>query len=114
MNSRWPWNSHQRHKFLRAEASKDVWKFRVFHSRKWHFQGFSRGIFHCGYHAVSSEYTQDWEMSKGFHDISRFKHFTDLNLLKYSFNVIQNWEMDALQFFFDGDYFIIFFYGRRR
>ena len=29
MNSRRLWNSHQRHKFLRAEASGDVLKFRV-------------------------------------------------------------------------------------
>ena len=24
MNSRWLWNLHQRHKFLRAEASRDI------------------------------------------------------------------------------------------
>ena len=29
MNSRWLWNSHQRHKFLRAEASRDILKFIV-------------------------------------------------------------------------------------
>ena len=29
MNSRWLWNSHQRHKSLRAEASRDILKFRV-------------------------------------------------------------------------------------
>ena len=29
MNSRWLWNSHQRHKLLRAEASRDILKFRV-------------------------------------------------------------------------------------
>ena len=29
MNSRWLWNSHQRHKFLRAEASRDILKIRV-------------------------------------------------------------------------------------
>ena len=27
--SRWLWNSHQRHKFLRAEAYRDIMKFRV-------------------------------------------------------------------------------------
>ena len=27
MNSRWLWNSHQRHKFLRAEASRHILKF---------------------------------------------------------------------------------------
>ena len=40
------------------------------------------------------------EMSQAFHDITWFKHFTDLNLFKYAFNVIQDWEMDALLFFF--------------
>ena len=39
------------------------------------------------------------EMSQAFHDITWFKHFTDLNLFKYAFNVTQNWEMDALQFY---------------
>ena len=29
MNSSWLWNSHQRHKFLRVEASRDILKFRV-------------------------------------------------------------------------------------
>ena len=29
MKSRWLWNSHQRHKFFRAEASRDILKFRV-------------------------------------------------------------------------------------
>jgi len=29
VNSRQLWNSHQRHNFLRAEASRDVLKFRV-------------------------------------------------------------------------------------
>ena len=26
MNSRWLWNSHQRHKFLRAEAARDIFR----------------------------------------------------------------------------------------
>ena len=39
------------------------------------------------------------EMSQVFHDIARFERFTDLNLFKYVFNVIQNWETDALQFY---------------
>ena len=28
-----------------------------------------------------------------------FERFTDLNLFKYAFNVIQKWESDALQFY---------------
>ena len=39
------------------------------------------------------------KMSQAFHDIARFKRFTDLNLFKYAFNVIQNWEADALPFY---------------
>ena len=30
------------------------------------------------------------EMSQASHDIAQFKRFTDLNLFKYAFNVIQN------------------------
>ena len=37
------------------------------------------------------------EMSQAFHNIARFERFTDLNLFKYAFSVIQNWEADALQ-----------------
>ena len=39
------------------------------------------------------------EISQVFHNITWFKHFTNLNLFKYAFNVIQDWEMDALFFF---------------
>ena len=35
------------------------------------------------------------EMSHAFQDIAGFERFTDLNLLAYAFNVIQNWEMDV-------------------
>ena len=36
------------------------------------------------------------EMSQAFHNIAWFERFTDLNLFKYAFNVIQHLEMDAL------------------
>ena len=39
------------------------------------------------------------EMSQLFLNITRFECFTDLNLFKYAFNDIQNWETDALQFY---------------
>ena len=46
---------------------------------------------------------QDWnnaiELSQVFQEIARFERFTDLNLLKYAFNVIQHWETDELQFY---------------
>ena len=45
------------------------------------------------------------EMSQAFHNIARFKRFTDLNLFKYAFNIIQNSETDALQIFFNGAFF---------
>ena len=57
------------------------------------------------------------EMCQAFHDITRFENFTDLNLFKYSFNVIHNWEMNVLQiinFLFNGAYFFVSSYGRRR
>ena len=39
------------------------------------------------------------KMSQAFKDIARFERFTDLKLLECVSNVIQNWEMDALQFY---------------
>ena len=39
------------------------------------------------------------KMSQAFQDIAQFECFTDLKLLEYAFNVIQTWEMDALQFY---------------
>ena len=47
------------------------------------------------------------EMCQAFHDITRFENFTDLNLFKYSFNVIQNWEMNVLQFYSMGLIFLL-------
>ena len=39
------------------------------------------------------------KMSLVFQDIAQFERFTGLNLLQDVFNVIQNWETDALQFY---------------
>ena len=71
MNSRRLWNSHQRHKFLRTEASRDVLKIRV---SEMALPGVSRGIFHRGRHVVLSEYAQEtgnnaFEMSHAFNVI---------------------------------------------
>ena len=101
MNSRRLWNSHQRHKFFRAEVSRNILKFRV---SEMAFPGVFKRYFHCGHHVVSSEYTKKWEqcrwiVSGVFHDTALFERFTDLNLFKYAFNVIQNWETDAFQFY---------------
>ena len=49
------------------------------------------------------------EMSVAFQHIACFERFTDLNLLEYTFIFIQNWEMDAVQFFFDDAYFLLAF-----
>ena len=52
---------------------------------------------------------------EAFHDIGWFEPFTDLNLFKYAFNVIQNWETDALQILFNGAYFLLaVMHGTRR
>ena len=101
MNSRWLWNSHQRHKFLRAEASRDILSFR---------NGISRGfqeVFSTT-EATGILFRQNtrntgnkaMEMLQAFDDIAQFEHFTDLNLFKYAFNVIQNWNTDTLQYYF--------------
>ena len=44
---------------------------------------------------------------EAFHDVGWFKRFTDLNPFTYAFNVIQNWETDALQILFTGAYFLL-------
>ena len=87
MNSRWLWNLHQRHKFLRAEASRDILKFRV---SKMTFSGvFKRYFPPLTPHL--SDCTKDWEQC--------YQSVPDLNLFKhYAFSVIQNWNTDALQF----------------
>ena len=58
MNSRQLWNSHQRHKFLRAEASRDILKFKV---SEMAFSGVLKSYFPLWAPRFLSEYTQDWE-----------------------------------------------------
>ena len=53
------------------------------------------------------------KMSQSFLDITRLECFTDLNLFRYAFNDIQNWEMDALQFN-SMVLILVSSYGRRR
>ena len=93
MKSRRLWNSHQRHKFLRAEASRDIPHSRGFREvfSTADAMLFCRNTRKTGNNAV--------EMSHAFHDIARFERFSDLNLFKYAFNIIQTWETDALQFY---------------
>ena len=48
------------------------------------------------------------EMLQAFDDIAQFERFTDLNLFKYAFNVIQNWNTDTYNIIlFDGAYFLL-------
>ena len=96
MNSRQLWNSHQRNKFLRAEASKDILQFRV---SEMVFLGVFKRYFPLRTPCCFVRIHARLGTMLSFHDIARFEHFTDLDLFKYVFNVIQIWEMDALQFY---------------
>ena len=98
MNSRQLWNTHKRNKFLRAEASRDNLKFSLRNHVYMDFQEvfsiadaifFRRNTRKTGNNAG--------KMSVVFLSMAQFERFTDLNLFKYAFNVIQNWEMVTLQ-----------------
>ena len=99
MNSRWLWNSHQRHKFRRAEALGTFWKLE---SRQSPFPGFSRGLYSTAdamlfWRNTGKTGNNAVDMSQVFHDIARFERFTDLNLFKCVVNVvIQTWEMELI------------------
>ena len=104
------WNSHQRHKFLRATASRDILKFRV---SEMVFPGVFSRCFpprtQCCFVRIHARLGR--MPSKKHHMIPTFQ--INLNLFKYVFNVIQNWKTDALQFYLK----VLFFvsnYGRRR
>ena len=98
MNSRQLWNLHQRHKFLRAEASRDILKF-------WSLRnGISRGFkryFPLRTPCCFIRIHVHVRLGKIplIHNIAWFEPFTNLSLFKYAFNVIQNWEADVLQFY---------------
>ena len=92
---------NSRHKFLRAEASRDILKFRVSEITfpgvfKRYFPSRMPYFFCCNTHKTGNNAV---EMSQAFHDMARFERFTDLNLFTYVFDVIQNWETDTLQFY---------------
>ena len=100
INSRQLWNSHQRHKFIRAKASRDIWKIRV---SEMAFSGVLRGIFHHGCHVVSSEYTQDlhWEQCcLNVPAVPRHRTVWTFHRSKsVEICVIQNLETESLQFY---------------
>ena len=90
MNSKRLLNSHQRHKFLTAEASRDIVKFR---SSDTVFPGGFQEVYFTADAMLFRQNTRKAgnnavEMSQAFHDIALFECFTDLNLFKYAFNVI--------------------------
>jgi len=89
MNSGWIWNSHERNTFLRAEASRDILKFRV---SKMALKVVFKRCFPPQTPCCSVKYAQDWEQCR--QNVPGIPRFTDLdlNLFKYAFNVIQNWE----------------------
>ena len=97
MNSRWLWNSHQGHKFLRAAASRDFLNLIKNSISRGLQEIFSTAVqFHQNTCKSGNNAVKMCQVSQ---DIARFDCFTDLNLFKYAFNVIQNWETDVLQFY---------------
>ena len=104
MNGRRLWNSHQRHKFLRAEASRDILKFRV--AEMAFFQEeFSTADTMLFFQNTYETRNNAVEMSQAFHDIVWFEHFTDLNLFKYD---QCHWKLgnECFTILFDGAYFL--------
>ena len=104
MNNRRLWNSHQTHKFLRAEASRE--------SQNWCFQRFSRNIFHRLHHVDLSEYMQDWEQCRQNVPCvprDRFKCLRDLNLLEYAQFTECHSKLGngCFTILFDGAYFLL-------
>ena len=63
MKSRRLWNSH-RTKGTSSWGPNHQGTFSNLKSRKCHFQGFSRVIFHRGRHVISSQYKQDWKLCR--------------------------------------------------
>ena len=91
MNSRRLWNSHQRHKFLRAETSGDILKFRV---SEMAFPGvFKRYLppqmLCCFIRILATLGTIP----------SKYRRHSTHGIIIYAFNVTQNGNTDALQFY---------------
>ena len=78
VKSRRLWNSHQRYKFLMAEASRDILKFRV---PEIAFPGIYKRYFPPGGAMLFGQNTHKTgnnavKMSQAFHNITRFECFT--------------------------------------
>ena len=67
------------------------------------FPGVFKRYFYRGCYVVSSEYTQDWKQCHrnvaGITLHYTVQTFHRSKSFKYAFNVIQNWNTDALQFY---------------
>jgi len=101
MNSRQLGNSHQRHKFLRAEASRGILKFRVSEIA---FPGVFKRYFPpqmlcCFVRILATRGTMPLKCPRHSTTSHGLNVSQPLNLLEYAFNDIQNWNMDALQFY---------------
>ena len=82
MNSRQLWNSHQRHKFLRAKASRDILEFRVLEMP-------FPGVFKRYISTVDAMLLHQ-NMHKTANNVATmFECFTDLNLFRYIFIHVQ-------------------------
>ena len=79
MNSRRLCNLHQRHIFLRAEASRDILKFKVSEiAFPRVFKRYFPPRMQCCQNTRNTG-NNAIKMSQAFHDIARFKRFTHLN-----------------------------------
>ena len=112
MNCRRHWNSHQRHKFLRAEASRDILKFRVLEMP---FPGVFKRYFPlqtpCCFIRKHERLGTAIEMSQVFHDIALFERVTPcLNMHSKSFKTGKR----MLYNFISQCLFFVSSYGRRR
>ena len=81
MSRRRLWNSHQKYKFLRAKASRDILEFRV---SEMPFPG----VFKKCFSTLDAILLHQNTRKTGNNAVVQFKHFTDINLFKYAFNVI--------------------------
>ena len=100
MNSRRLWNSHQRHKVLRAETSRDILEFRV--------SGMPfPGVFKRYFSTANAMLLRQNTLQTGNNDVAWFECMTDLNQFEYAFNVIHHHYSMVLIFFVSS-------YGRRR
>ena len=108
MNGRRLWNSHQRRKFLRAEASRDILKSGVLEMA---FPGVSRGIFQCRCYVVSSLHSQHWEQCHpnvaGIPRHRTARVFHRSKPVQICIQCHSKLELECFTILFDGAYFLL-------